>query len=248
MVADLGSENEGLGCFMTEGWRGDKQNCWLFSEMERSGRLPCFPRSPWLLVPSWKCSWTFRFQQKVNDDRIVLWGAGHQAQIIIGLKCLGCWLLWRINVTISSLGRDIFFCVCGSQVFWECCFQLFPVGLLCPRRAKCVMCRLSCVLLPLWRLLLDLGGKLSSTLHFFKLHIPNPLGKGKKQNDFHSLSIGPCSPSKQLGELLHGDPDGNRSSCLHHELYHWEEQKQPSGSCVVQYPQGAARKQLCSCW
>lgn len=53
---------------------------------------------------------------------------------------------------------------------------------------------------------------------------------------------GPCSPSKQLGELLHGDPDGNRSPGLHHELHHWEEQKQPPGSCLVQHSQGAARK------
>lgn len=62
------------------------------------------------------------------------------------------------------------------------------------------------------------------------------------KSDLHSCTIGSCSPSEQLGELLHGDPDGNRSSGLHHELHHWEEQKQPSGSCMVQYSQGAARK------
>lgn len=69
-----------------------------------------------------------------------------------------------------------------------------------------------------------------------------------KHCESYLLSVGPCSPSEQLGELLHGDPDGNRSSCLYHELHHWEEQKQPFGSCVVQYSQGAARKQFCSCW
>lgn len=43
---------------------------------------------------------------------------------------------------------------------------------------------------------------------------------------FYRCVLGPRPSAKQLGELLHGDPDGDRPLGLHHELHHWQEQEQ----------------------
>lgn len=155
------------------------------------------------------------------------------------VEMLGCWLLWGIHASTSVLGREEYFVLAryfGNAIIscflYDYCFPVEPNAL----------CRLSSVLSPLWSLLLCLRWSFSSTLRFPNcLCMWNPPIQYVKTS-LHSLTVGPCSPAEQLGELLHGDPDGNRSSCLHHELHHWEEQKQPSGSCMVQYSQGAARK------
>lgn len=163
---------------------------------------------------------------------IMLWWAGHWAQIISGWNAALLTTLEGYMLAQAHLEeRSILFVLAtyfGNAII--SCF-LHDYRVLVEPKASC---RLSFVLSPLW--------SFSSTLCF-----PNCLCVWNVfiqyvKDSLHSLTIGPCSPSKQLGELLHGDPDGNGSSCLHYELHHWEEQKQPSGSCMVQYSQGAARK------
>lgn len=41
----------------------------------------------------------------------------------------------------------------------------------------------------------------------------------------YTISAGSCTFAEQLGELLHGDPDGDWFIGLYHELHHWQEQK-----------------------
>lgn len=48
------------------------------------------------------------------------------------------------------------------------------------------------------------------------------------------FSAGSSTSAEQLGELLHGDPDGDRPVGLHHELHHRQEQEQSAGSVLVQ--------------
>lgn len=60
------------------------------------------------------------------------------------------------------------------------------------------------------------------------------------------FAAGSCTSAEQLGELLHGDPDGHRPVGLHHELHHWQEQEQSPRSGLVQLTQGASREQLCT--
>ena len=62
------------------------------------------------------------------------------------------------------------------------------------------------------------------------------------------FSAGSCTSAEQLGELLHGDPDGDRSLGLHHELHHRQEQEQPPRSGLVQLAQRTVREQLCTSW
>ena len=50
--------------------------------------------------------------------------------------------------------------------------------------------------------------------------------------------------AEQLGELLHGDPHGDRATGLHHELHHRQEQEQPAGPDLVQLSPGASGEQL----
>lgn len=60
------------------------------------------------------------------------------------------------------------------------------------------------------------------------------------------FSAGACPSAEQLGELLHGDPDGDWPVGLHHELHHWQEQEQPPRSGLVQLTQRTSREQLCT--
>lgn len=57
---------------------------------------------------------------------------------------------------------------------------------------------------------------------------------------------GSCTSAEQLGELLHGDLDGDRPVGLHHELHHWQEQEQSPRSGLVQLAQRTSREQLCT--
>lgn len=87
---------------------------------------------------------------------------------------------------------------------------------------------------------MSLSSKIHQFLFILSLH-PHP----------QRLVVCSCSgsspSSEQLGELLHGDPDGHGPAGLHHELHHRQEQEQPPGSVLVQLSQRVAREQLCSC-
>lgn len=229
---------------MTEGWYKDSRTANYSLKMARSGGLPCFPTQSVALGDILKMllviGYYFRFQQKLDDDQIMLWRARHQAPIISGLKrravdySEGCML-----AQVHLEERSVLFVL--ARYFENAIISSFLYDYCVPVEPN-VLCRFSSVSSPLWSLLLCLRWIFSSTLCFPNcLCTWNPLIRYVKYS-LHSLTIGPCSPSKQLGELLHGDPDGHRSPCLHHELHHWEEQKQPLGSRVVQYSQGAARK------
>lgn len=56
--------------------------------------------------------------------------------------------------------------------------------------------------------------------------------------------LGALPSAEQLGELLHGDPDGYRPVGLHNELHNWQEQEQPAGAGLVQLAPGTAGEQL----
>lgn len=225
---------------MTEGWYSDSRTANYSLRISKSRKLPCSPTQSVALGGILEMEYYLRFQQKLCDDQMKLWWAGHQAQIISGLKC------WAVDCSEGYMlaqahleERSILFVL--GRYFGNAVINCFLCDYSLPVEPN-ALCGFSSVLSPLWSSLLCLGWSFSSSLCSPNcLCIWNLLIQYVKHH-LHSLTIGSCSPSKQLGELLHGDPDGNRSSCLHHELHHWEEQKQPSGSCVVQYSQGAARK------
>lgn len=75
-----------------------------------------------------------------------------------GIEVLG-WFRWGMCASPGSLGSESFLCV--KQVFWEGCYQLFPVWFLCPSKPS-ALCRLSSLLLPLWSLLLCWGWNFST--------------------------------------------------------------------------------------